>query len=156
MKNTVLGLFGVCVAAALCELLPMGDSKGTRGALRVLVSLAVVLLLVRPFVPLLDSTPTIPLEDLVGGGEDATAQYEEIFHRTVKAGSERDLRECLYAWLLEKHGVEREDAHIKITLTKTGELSRVEVFLSGKALLRDPDALQEELGKLLGCETEVR
>lgn len=156
MKNTVLGLFGVCVAAALAELLPMGDGKGTRGALRVLVSLAVLLLLARPFLPFLSTSPEIPLEGLVGGGEDTAAEYEEIFHRVVNAGGERELKECLYAWLLEKHGVEREDAHIQITLQETGELLRVEIFLSGKALLLDPDVLQEELGKLLRCETEVR
>lgn len=156
MKNTVLGLFGVCMAAALCELLPTGDAKGTRGVLRVLVSLAVLLLLVRPFLPILGGTPEIPLEELVGGAEDTTTEYEDIFHRAVMKGSERDLREGLYAWLFEKHGVEREDAHIKIALTGAGELSRVEIFLSGKALLLDPDALGEELEKLLSCETEVR
>lgn len=155
MKNTVLGLFGVCMAAALCELLPMGDAKGTRGVLRVLVSLALLLLLVRPFLPILGGTPEIPLEELVGG-EDSAAEYEEIFRRAVIKGSERDLKEGLYAWLLENHGVEREDARIKITLTGTGELSRVEIFLSGKALLLDPDALEEELEQLLSCETEVR
>ena len=156
MKNTVLGLFGVCVAAALCELLPMGDAKGTRGALRVLVSLAVILLLARPFLPVLGDTPEIPLEDLVGGGEDTEAEYEEIFRRAVNAGSERDLREGLYAWLFEEHGVEREDAHIKVTLQETGELLRVEIFLSGKALFLDPDMLEKEIGRLLNCEAEVR
>lgn len=156
MKNTVLGLFGVCVAAALCELLPTGEGKGTRGTLRVLVSLAVLLLLVRPFLPILGSTPEIPLEELVGGLEDTTVEYEEIFHRAVNEGSERDLKQGLYAWLSKEHGIEREDAHIKITLTGEGELSLVEIFLSGKALLSDPDVLEKELGNLLNCETEVR
>ena len=52
MGNTVLGLFGVCIAAALAELLLPGDEgRGTKTALRLLVSLAVLLLLLRPFLP---------------------------------------------------------------------------------------------------------
>jgi threonine/homoserine efflux transporter RhtA len=54
MGNTVLGLFGVCIAAALSELLLPGDeARGTKTALRLLVSLSVLLLLLRPFLPYL-------------------------------------------------------------------------------------------------------
>ena len=158
MGKTVLGLFGVCLAAALAELLlPHDEGRGTKGVLRVLVSLAVLLLLLRPFVSFLGSDPTVRLEDLVGDSvEDTAVGYEEIFSKAVIAGSERDLREGLYVWLLKEHGIDAEDAHIKITMDDGGNLLRVEVFLSGKALLCDPDVLEGELEELLNCETEVR
>ena len=158
MGKTVLGLFCVCLAAALAELLlPHDEGRGTKGVLRVLVSLAVLLLLLRPFVSFLGSDPTVQLEELVGESEEDTAAgYEEIFSQAVIAGSERDLKQGLYAWLLGEHGIDARDAHIKITLGDGGSLLRVEIFLSGAALLRDPDVLERELSELLNCETEVR
>ena len=158
MGKTILGLFGVCLAAALAELvLPQQECKGTKGVLRVLVSLAVLLLLLRPFLSFLGSDPTVRLEELVGGSEEDTAAgYEEIFSQAVIAGSERDLKEGLLAWLSKEHGIDAGDAYIKITLGVGGDLLRVEIFLSGGALLHDPDVLERELGELLNCETEVR
>ena len=158
MEKTVLGLFGVCLAAALAELvLPHNEGKGTKDVLRVLVSLAVLLLLLRPFVSFLGSDPAVRLEDLVSGSEeDTTARYEEIFSQAVIAGSERDLKEGLYAWLSKEHGIDAEDAYIKVTMGDGGSLLRVEIFLSGGALFCDPDVLERELGELLNCETEVR
>ncbi len=158
MGNTVLGLFGVGLAAALAELLlPGEDGKGTKTALRLLVSLAVLLLLIRPFLSLMGSSPELYFEALVGESEaNTTAQYEEIFARAVEAGSERDLAEGIYAWLLSEYGIEKEDAHLEISFDEAGALARVEIYLSGSALLRDPDVLAEALGAKLGCETEVR
>lgn len=158
MGKTVLGLFGVCLAAALAELLlPHDEGRGTKSVLRVLVSLAVLLLLLRPFVSFLRSDPTVRLEDLVGDSEEGTvAGYEEIFSQAVVAGSERDLKQGLYAWLSKEHGIDAEDAHIKITMDDGGNLLHVEIFLSGAALLRDPHVIEGELTELLNCETEVR
>ena len=56
MGTAILGLVGVSLAAALAELLLPGDEgKGTKRFLRILVSLAVLLLLLRPFLSLLGS-----------------------------------------------------------------------------------------------------
>lgn len=158
MGNTVLGLFGVGLAAGLAELLlPGEEGKGTKAALRLLVSLAVLLLLLRPFLSFFGTSPEFYFEELVGGSEeDTTAQYEDIFARAVAAGSERDLREGIYSWLLAEYGIEKEDAYIKISFDEAGALARVEIYLSGSGLLQDPDVLAEALGAKLGCETEVR
>ena len=158
MGNTVLGLFGVGLAAGLAELLlPGEEGKGTKKALALLTTLAVLLLLLRPFVTFLQSERAFSFEGLLGESEaDVRAEYEEIFERAVAAGSERDLREGIYAWLSAEYGIEKEDAYIKISFDDRGALLRVEIYLSGSALLQDPAALGEILGNKLGCETEVR
>lgn len=158
MGNTVLGLFGVGLAAGLAELLlPGEEGKGTKKALALLTTLAVLLLLLRPFLTFLHTDRAFSFEDLLGESEtDVAAEYEEIFARAVAAGSERDLREGIYRWLWVEYGIEKEDAYIKISFDDAGALLRVEIYLSGSALLQDPVALGEALGNKLGCETEVR
>lgn len=158
MSQTVLGIFGVTLAAALSELLLPGDEgKGTKGALRMLVALAVLLLLLRPFLSFLGSDPVFSPEDILGEGEEAVReQYEEILHGAVSAGSESALRRGLYALLWEEYGIAEADAHIRIVFGDRGALARVEIYLSGKALLTDPDVLAADIGARLGCETEVR
>ncbi len=157
MGNTVLGLFGVCLAAALSELLLPGDEgRGTKGALRVLTALAVVLLLIRPVLPYLNATPSFSFEDLVGEGEDTTGEYEEIFERAIRVGSERELKAGLVRLLEDAYGIAEDDVHIKVYFDSEGGLSRVELYLSGLALLKDPDTIAADISARLGCKTEVR
>jgi hypothetical protein len=157
MGNTVLGLFGVCIAAALSELLlPSDEGQGTKAVLRVLVSLAVLLLLIRPVLPYLRIAPNLALEELVGESEDTTAHYQEIFERAVRLQSEGDLKAGLLALLDEEYGIAEDEAYIKVYFEDTGALVRVEIYLSGKALLQDPDVLAADISARLGCETEVR
>jgi len=157
MGNTVLGLFGVCLAAALSELLlPGEEGRGTKVALRALTSLAVLLLLLRPVLPYLKGAPDFSFESLVGESEDTTEQYQEIFEHAVSVGSERELKEGLFKMLAEEYGITKDDAYIKVYFDRTGELSRVEIYLSGHAKLPDPDALEADIGGRLNCETEVR
>lgn len=157
MGNTVLGLFGVCIAAALSELLLPGDEgRGTKTVLRLLVSLAVLLLLIRPVLPYLHIAPDLALEELVGESEDTTAHYQEIFESAVRSHSERDLKAGLLALLDEEYDIANDDVYIKVYFDGTGELLRVEIYLSGHALLQDPDVLAADISARLGCETEVR
>ena len=157
MGNTVLGLFGVCFAAALAELLlPGEEGRGTKAALRALTSLAVLLLLLHPAVPYLKGAPDISVEALVGESEDTTEEYEEIFHHAVSTGSERALKAGLEKMLEQEYGMTKDDAYIKVYFDRTGELSRVEIYLSGHAKLPDPDALEADISGRLHCETEVR
>ena len=158
MKREILSLFCVVLAATLLRLLlSNGESKGLRRAVSFFLSLAVLLLILHPFLGILQNPPELAFENLVGETkEDATAHFEEVLHAAVEAGSVRDLKEGVYLLLLEEFSVAREDATIFVTLDETGALSRVEVRLSGKALLVDPVPVKERLLEKLNCEVEVR
>jgi hypothetical protein len=157
MGNTVLGLFGVLFAATLAELLlPGEEGRGTKGVLRLLTALAVVLLLIRPALPYLQGTPAFPFEELVGQSEDVEKAYEEIFSRAVRSGSERELKAALKKLLSSEYGIAQDDAYIKVYFDGKGALLRVEIYLSGLAILEDPDKIAADIGGRLGCETEVR
>lgn len=156
MSVTVLGLFGVCLAAALAELLLPGEEGGTKATLRVITALAVLLLISRPVLPYLGKSTDFPLESLLGEVEAPTAQYTEIFHQAVQAGSEKELTSALLRILKEEYGIDESDAYVKVYFKEAGEISRVEIYLSGKALLVDPDKIARDISARLDCETEVR
>ena len=156
MTAFVLALLCLSLAAAIAELLLPGDEgKGTKRFLKILVSLAVLLALLRPFLHLLGSA-----EDFFAGdvGEMVAPQtdYSAVLQDAVARRSKKELENGIYAYLKEHFLIEREEASVQITLEGDGALRRVSVILSGKALLVDPDGVEAALGDLLGCETEVR
>lgn len=151
-----MALFGVCLAASLGELLLPGDEgKGTKRFLRILVSLAVLLLLLRPFLTLLGSAEDF-FSGEVGELEQSDADYEQILTDAVARRSKQELEAGLCVFLEQRFEMEREDFKVTVSLEKDGSLCRVSVILSGKALLTDPDEVEAAIVELLGCEVEVR
>ena len=157
MTATVLGLFGVCLAAGLAEmLLPGEEGRGTKAALRALTALAVLLLISRPILPYFSKNLDFSLETLLGEAPDRTEQYEAIFESALSVGGEQELVRALLALLEAEYGIGQEDAHVKVYFDRDGAPTRVAITLSGRALLCDPDEIAADIRARLGCETEVR
>ena len=142
MRAAILSLIAVALAASLAELLLPGDEgKGTKRFLKMLVSLAVLLLLLRPFLGFLDAADGF-FDGEVGEIPVTETDYGNLLGDAVAKRSKQD--------------IEKEDAKVTVTLEKDGTLRRVSVILSGKALLTDPDSIEARLVDLLNCEVEVR
>ena len=155
MGGALAGLFAVCLSAALLDLLSPGDrDKGVRQGLHLLVALAVLLLLLQPFLGFLRTADEVPAPFLEN--ETQRDEYETIFRSTVTAAAAEELRAGLYRLLAEDYGIDKAQARLALSFDGDGALTRVQVFLSGKALLRDPDALAADLAEKLGCQVEVR
>ena len=156
MSGSILALFGVSLAAALAELMLPGDgNKGTKRFLRILVSLAVLLLLLQPFLSFLGSAEGFFSGEVgeIGTGE---ADYEAVLQDAVARRSKAELEAGLYEVLEQHFEIEKEDARVTVALEKDGSLRRVSVILSGKALTVDPDEIEAAIVALLDCEVEVR
>lgn len=151
------GLFGVCVAAAIVELLLPGEGHGgTKVLLRLLVVLTVLVLILSPLFSFLKSTNP---EDVTGLFEEEagnSSYYEDIFYSTVASGSAADLSQGLSEWLMREYGISRENARVLVELDDEGALLRVSVYLSGEALLIDPQMIEDALEKKLLCDVTVR
>ena len=157
MNQTVLSLSLVGISAALCEmLLPKGQGEGAKGALRLLLSLTVLLNLLRPFTGFLKADATVDLGDLFNGAAADTAVYEEIFEAAVRKQGEADFRALLYEMLEAEYGIAAKEAEIRLLLDENGAPLLVKIYLSGSALLQDPHVLAAALQARLGIETEVR
>ncbi|MBE6580381.1 MAG: hypothetical protein E7650_02065 [Ruminococcaceae bacterium] len=157
MNQTVLSLALVGICAALCEhLLPKGQGEGMQRALRLLVSLAVVLITLRPFVGFLHSDAAFDLGAIFDTEAADSATYEEIFEKTVTAQGEADFKAGLLALLESEYGIKEGQADVRLYFDENGALSQIRIYLSGSALLHDPHELGEALTARLGCKTEVR
>lgn len=158
MKTMILGLFGVSLAAALSEMLFMGkEAKGIKGALRLMTSLAVLLVIISPLLHLVRGNYSVSL-DALSGDSDAALQekYQTVFENAVSGGSEALLKEGVSDFLNAEFGIDKEDATIKVSFTDGGDLQAISVTLRGAALLKSPDEIEGALKKKLGCEVRVR
>ncbi len=156
MQQEILALLGVGLGGTVCELLlPHDSSPGTRKLFRFLVSLCVLLLLLTPFLRFLRQG-----EGLFEGGfsfeEGELADYEKIFEDTVNGQSSKDLQAGLAALLQSEYGIAEDDCSITVLLGEDGKLRRVCVFLSGKAIVKDPLEIEKALAERLQCTVEVR
>ena len=156
MQQEILALLGVGLGGTVCELLlPQESSHGTRKLFRFLITLCALLLLLTPFLRFLRQG-----EELFAGGlsfaEGEMADYEKIFEDTVKGQSAKDLQAGLASLLQREYGIEQGDCSITVQLGVDGTLQRVCIFLSGKALVKDPLEIERSLADRLQCEVEVR
>lgn len=155
MRGAILSLFAVCLSAALLDLLSPGDgNRGLRRGLHLLTALAVLLLLLQPLLTFLRDAPENVAE--LTQNEAERGGFEAVFDQTVTAAAAGELREGLYRLLEAEHGIAKEDARIVLSFDKAGALSGIRIFLSGRALLQDPDALETDLGARFDCHVEVR
>lgn len=158
MGAGILALFGVVLAAALADhLVPSEDAKGTRQALHFLTALVVLTLLLRPFLAWLGNADDFLQGDVEWAeGEQSEADFEQLFSDAVASRSAAELRSGLYKLLEKEYGIAKEDCEIGVVLTESGELSRISIFLSGAALLQDPEEIEGDLRGRFDCAVEVR
>ncbi len=155
MQGVVLALFGAALAAGLAELLLPREEGGTAKLFRFLVSLVVLLLILAPFAGFLQNSEEI-FSGEIAFEEQKIEDFEQIFSNTVSAQGKEEFEKGLYALLEREYGIRQENASLLVRFDAQGELAGVSVFLSGVAILQDPDALERALSQKLGCTVEVR
>ena len=155
MSQAILSLSLVGICTALCEmLLPKGQGEGTKGALRLLLSLAVLLILLRPFIGFLQSEATLDLGAVIEATAADAKAYETIFESTVARQGEADFKKRLYDLLEAEFGITSQQAEIALSFDKNGEPVLLKIYLAG-TVQQDPHALAVMLQARLGMETEV-
>ena len=155
MQGVVLTLFGAALAAGLAELLLPVLEGGTVKLFRFLVSLVVLLLILTPFVGFLQNSEELFTTD-VAYEEKELEDFEQIFSDAVNAQGKEEFEKGLYALLAREYGIKQKDATLLVRFDAQGELASVSVFLSGGALLQNPDTIEKMLAEVLGCTVEVR
>ena len=157
MGGDILALFGVVLAAAVADLLVPSEEGGTRQAMHLLTALVVLILLLRPFLAFLGSAEDFWQGDVsFAETEQGKEDFEKMLSDAVSARSAEELKTGLGALLQTEYGVAPQDCEIRVELSDTGELARIAVFLSGKALTVDPRKIEQDLYERFFCVVEVR
>ena len=159
MGEGLLPLFYVSGGAILLEmLLPGEEREGAKGALHFMVVLALLAVLINPFLGFLkmgesgDFLGTLTVE----GDGAVREEYEAVLDGALQSGGEREMKEGIYRLLESEYGIAKEHAEIRIRFDGAGEVSHIGIYLSGGALLQNPRELEAALTERLGVETEVR
>ncbi len=156
MRQEIFTLFCVCLASAIGEiLLPENAKSGTKKAFRFLSCLVVLLLVLTPFLRILDESSSFFKGEIEWVQEDTTP-YEDILQHAVITQSEKELREGLHLILQREYGIHENDCRIVITFDESGALLHVSLFLSGNALTKNPSVIERDLTQRLNCSVEVR
>jgi len=155
MQGAVLALFGAALAAGLAELLLPDRENGTAKLFRFLVSLVVLLVILIPFGGFLQNSGEI-LSGEIPFEEQEMTELEQTFSEAVNAQGKKEFEKGLYALLAREYGIPQKNVTPLVRFDPQGELACVTLFLSGEALLQNPDTLETALSKKLGCTVEVR
>ena len=156
MQGTVLALFVAALAAGMAELLLPTEDSGTARLFRFLISLVVLLLILSPFLVFLQDSEDLLSGELAFEEIQPSTDAEQIFADTVHAQSKAEFEKRLSALLEKEYGIARKNATVLARFDAQGELVCVSVYLSGSAVLQDPDVLEKALSERLDCRVEVR
>ena len=153
MQSRILLLCGISLAAALAELLLAGEKKdGVHRAFHILISFAVLFVLIQPFLHFLQNDTRLSLS--FSSADEA--QYTEVFYDTVEGAVQKDVESGIVQVLESEYGIGEKNCRVSVFYREDGYPARISVTLSGAALTKDPEKIEEELSSRVGCETEVR
>ena len=161
MKEYILTLIAAALLAALIGILsPDGERGGIARHMRLLVALFMVCTLISPIRGLLvhlrdwasGERPLFPSEEALPIDPDTTLK------ETLENASGTYVTDMLTQAIETKFAIEIGDVRCAIAWqAEDGQLSpaRVTVLLSGRAIWKDPDAIESFVHELLGCDCVI-
>ena len=158
MSGAILALFGVVFAAAIVDLLIPGEEKGgTRQFFHFLTAMAVLLLLLSPFLSMLNGADDFLRGEVEWNDEEVQkSDFEKRFSEAIANRSAAQLKQGLQELLQKRYGIAQKDCEVTVLLDGAGELTHIAVRLKGAALLQDPSEIEQYLLEQFSCEVEVR
>lgn len=160
MKQYLINILTLSLACGLLDMLtPAGEREGLRRGVRLLAGLCLLCVMIRPLTELSDAVEGIDLGSWARGLErEAETEYERLMEEKLTAVSQAQLREELLTMLSEQFDIGREDCTLTVEFddaAQTLTVRRVWIALHGKAVLRDPRAIETAVEGVLGCECTV-
>ena len=158
MKTYLLSLFGASFAAALVTLfVPDGSGGGVSKHIKLLCSLFLLAVIVAPLPSAIRELQSLPDRIPESGNNDPSALPENVqkaLDESSKAGFARSLTQLLENRFSIPAGEIRcvirwDDSNDRATPEK------ITLILSGSAIWKDPDLLEEFVTELLGCACET-
>ena len=156
MKAYFLSVAAAALIAAICSVLvPSGEGGGIAKHVKLLTSLLLVCVLIAPLGDLIELLPgavsgdmTFPWEDTEGGTDEENLQdrLDEVSTTYFTA--------LLTETLEREFAIEAGDLRCAIQWEGEGEQmrpTRVTLLLSGRAIWKDPEAMEAFVTELLGC-----
>ncbi len=155
MKEYVISLISLSLfATAILALTPKSQERHTR----LLCALCLICVMVSPVMGFIESLDGIDLGGLTEGVE-SDGDFEKLFVESLSKLSAEQLRAELTGLVASEFGIKESDMTLTVGYTASDggmRVERVDLRLSGAALLKDPYKIEDYLVRLTGVTCSVR
>lgn len=158
MGEYVFGIIGAAAVIGIMENLVPQNGK-TKNYMRLVTALCLLCLVIKPLSAVAQTLPALfsdAVEELAEEEDVTRSEYEAILEGEIADTVRAELRGAITEALEMRFGV--TDCEVGVSLVRTdGELraERAVITLMGKDIFKDPYAIEDYFGGLLGCECVV-
>ena len=161
MISYIYALIAVAVLAALAEMISPGGGNGKMiGNIRFITGLCVMLALFSPIKEGIARLTELS-EDMgdISWEEEAENRYETYWRDTLMGVTREECEAWIYDALAQNFSISREDCHVTLIFSEQGEslptVAVVDILLSGRAVLKDPRAVESYIENALSVTCHV-
>lgn len=162
MKHYLIQILTFSLLCSLIEhLTPAGEREGLRRAVRLLTALCMLCLMIAPLREAGDFFTSFDLGAWARETEQQSqARYEALMEQKLTAVTREQLRAELLTMLSEQFDIGADDCTLTVEFddgesTEGVTVRQVWISLHGKAVLRDPRAVEAAVTSALGCPCTV-
>ncbi len=123
--------------------------------MRLVFGLCVVIVCISPIKDIINGIGELDLGALTVPEQDR-GKYEEIFDSSYTHAEAEELKRGIKRLLFDRFGVETHECSVSVKLRSSdrekNELLRISVILSGSAIFKNTDEIEEYLERIFGCE----
>ena len=152
MKEYLLSLFAASLVIALVGIL---SPNGSGGYLKLISALFFLCVLAAPLPKLLDSLPDL-MGEITGATEkeELEEDYRQQANAALEGASKTYFAQTLTELLEQQFSIPSGEVRCTVLWEDAEELrpKQVTVILSGSAIWKNPDHIEQAVEELLGCE----
>ena len=155
MEDYVMMLVG---ASLLTGVLFVICPKKHQRYLRLIGGFCMIAILIRPLPSCLAAVSDRLSSVGDGIGEEDALVYEEIYHQTLRDANQTRIESFLEERFYQAYSLENSDLSVSVMLQEEDGVVSVKktiVFLSGRAILVDPDPIIAYVEEVVSCPCEI-
>ncbi len=150
-------MIGISVIGSLISVLaPVGEGGGINKNIRLVFGLCVAIVCIKPIVDIVDGVYELDIGSIVEMPEQESEKYDDIFDMSYTSAEVEELKRGVKQMLSDRFGIEEHECSVSVKLyEKAGgekELERMYITLSGAAILKNTEEIENYLSHIFNCE----
>ncbi len=152
MKNELIpflsGVLGVGIVSCLFP-----NRKTISGVLKLLTALLILGAVITPLQSLLNTFSFQTADDWLQNYEN-TQSYESEWNESLLNATGEYLEKTLCTYLQNQYGINEGELRCSVEMSEDGQVNKISLILSGKAMWKDPTPMEKEVTELFDCPCE--
>ncbi len=144
------------IGSLISMLAPDGEGGGIGKSMQLCLGLCVVLVAVNPIKDIVYQVNNLDIGEIAGGYGESEDKYGDYFDSAYTAAEIENLKEGIYSLLSDRYGIDRGECRLSVRLFESEETKKeiesIYITLSGMAIFKNTEEIEEYLGELFACE----